>query len=77
MAKESLYLAADTLTFHCELIIATGNVLDLMKDTLLRTEDRYFDAECSSSSSALGDFKNMCAFCAMLTCRRVPNRFPN
>ncbi|GIY85405.1 TD and POZ domain-containing protein 4 [Caerostris extrusa] len=58
MAKESLYLPADTLTFHCELIIVTGGVSHLIKDSPRRMEDLYFEAECTSSS-ALDDFKNI------------------
>ncbi|GIX94923.1 TD and POZ domain-containing protein 1-like [Caerostris darwini] len=58
MAKESLYLPADTLTFHCELIIVTGVVSQLIKDSLRRMEDLNSEAECSSSS-APDDFKNI------------------
>ncbi|GIY85130.1 hypothetical protein CDAR_16261 [Caerostris darwini] len=42
--EESLY---DTLTLHCELIVAAGVVSEMVQDTLL--EDRNFEAECSSS----------------------------
>ncbi|GIX81632.1 speckle-type POZ protein [Caerostris darwini] len=58
MAKESSYLPGDTLTLHCELIIVTGDVSHLIKDSLRRMEDLNFEAECSSSS-ALDDFKNI------------------
>ncbi|GIX84225.1 TD and POZ domain-containing protein 3 [Caerostris darwini] len=58
MAKESLYLPVDTLTLHCELIIAAGIVSQMMKVAHLREDDRNFDEECSSSS-ALDDFKNI------------------
>ncbi|GIY68836.1 TD and POZ domain-containing protein 5 [Caerostris darwini] len=61
MAKESLYLPVDTLTLHCEFIIATGNVLDLIK-TLLSEEHRDLHAECSSSASVLDDFKNVYSY---------------
>ncbi|GIY28407.1 hypothetical protein CDAR_388721 [Caerostris darwini] len=47
MDDEFLYLPGDTLTLHCELIVATGVVSEMVQDTLL--EDRNFEAECSSS----------------------------
>ncbi|GIX74174.1 TD and POZ domain-containing protein 3 [Caerostris extrusa] len=52
---DGMYLPFDTLTFHCELIVATGVVSQLMKYTLLPAEDLNFDAECSASS-AMDDF---------------------
>ncbi|GIY30913.1 TD and POZ domain-containing protein 3 [Caerostris extrusa] len=61
MAKGSLYLPVDTLTLHCEFIIATGDVLDLIKP-LLRAEHRDFHAECSSSASVLDNFKKVYSY---------------
>ncbi|GIY68834.1 hypothetical protein CDAR_173761 [Caerostris darwini] len=56
--QRNLVFACRTLTLHCELIIVTGVVSQLIKDSLLRTEDLNFEAECSSSS-ALDDFRNV------------------